>query len=633
MHCANGIQTAASFKLALLTLVSPWTCRAATVIPTGVQSDLAIIGDGYFVITQGDERLLTRHGRLSVDWDGRFRLWSGPTVLGYPPGAGSPGEFKIDFSPGPSNPPAAVESYQVLTNGTLLIRYTNGDELPAARLALWLPPEPARLERTGDAEFKDPHLLADDWEDHLVPVGTAGAGWIQAGAYELPELALRIARFDRSPAGPQQPAVVITTGLQSHLYLDGPGFFEVRDPATDQRLLTRSGAFKEDQEGWLVTLEHGYRLQGWTNLWAQDPEAEVPLLKGDLHVGWGLPPPGPVAGIDLGHLVTSYHLCANGVFEMRVANGSVYAQSRTTLWGVPEPDNLVAVGPGLYALPAAEHGALIVPGEASADTTTWVRSGHLDYNSLTEALLAGWRKQTRGLQGAVQRVGDSDFMAISGRGFFVLRDQVLDRTLYTRLGIFRWTKTGHLEGPGGWRVQGCGPEEIPCGDVQLPAIPGHTITALDVTPDGQIHLKWTDGSLTTWSRLSLALIRDPTLLKEIAPYCYELPAEVGATPLRHFPGDAGLGHVLSGALEEVWNHTNYLPESLPQRGVILTAWGKVGRDLRLQSGSVLSPQSPLGFWWSYGTRFPQSGYVIISTAGVVPSEFYRLEAEPSEAVP
>ena len=55
------------------------------------------------------------------------------------------------------------------------------------------------------------------------------------------------------------PGSLQATGDQTHLALDGPGYFRVRGPAGE--LLTRSGAFRIDSESTLVTAD-GYAVLG-----------------------------------------------------------------------------------------------------------------------------------------------------------------------------------------------------------------------------------------------------------------------------------------------------------------------------------------------------------------------------------
>jgi flagellar hook protein FlgE len=56
-----------------------------------------------------------------------------------------------------------------------------------------------------------------------------------------------------------------STGGSFDAAIQGDGFFVLRDPGTNQQLLTRAGSFKTDQSGNLITAS-GARVQGWTQL-------------------------------------------------------------------------------------------------------------------------------------------------------------------------------------------------------------------------------------------------------------------------------------------------------------------------------------------------------------------------------
>jgi flagellar basal-body rod protein FlgF len=66
---------------------------------TSAPSDLAIQGQGYFAVKQGDKTLLTRDGRFSVNQSGNLILTSGQAVLdtaGQPITVGTDGPLQID---------------------------------------------------------------------------------------------------------------------------------------------------------------------------------------------------------------------------------------------------------------------------------------------------------------------------------------------------------------------------------------------------------------------------------------------------------------------------------------------------------------------------------------------------------
>ena len=68
------------------------------VVPTGVWSDLALVGDGFFVVSgEGGGELYTRDGRLALDARGRLVSAQGRPFLAHPPvdGAWAPAELYL----------------------------------------------------------------------------------------------------------------------------------------------------------------------------------------------------------------------------------------------------------------------------------------------------------------------------------------------------------------------------------------------------------------------------------------------------------------------------------------------------------------------------------------------------------
>jgi len=71
-----------------------------------------------------------------------------------------------------------------------------------------------------------------------------------------------------------------TTGVTTDLGISGNGFFRVLNPADSQEYVTRAGAFRIDDTGFLVTAQ-GYRIQGLTGGTNLVPPAAV----GDVQLG------------------------------------------------------------------------------------------------------------------------------------------------------------------------------------------------------------------------------------------------------------------------------------------------------------------------------------------------------------
>lgn len=93
---------------------------AGSIESTGVPTDVAIMGDGYFVVQQNGMTYYTRAGNFTVDTTGDFSTQDGARVMGFaaangviPPGAALTA-LRIDK--GQINPPSATTGVQLRTN-------------------------------------------------------------------------------------------------------------------------------------------------------------------------------------------------------------------------------------------------------------------------------------------------------------------------------------------------------------------------------------------------------------------------------------------------------------------------------------------------------------------------------------
>jgi len=93
---------------------------AGSIESTGVPSDVAIMGDGFFVVQQNGATLYTRAGNFTVDSSGNFSTQNGDQVMGYaavsgsiPPGSGLTA-LRIDK--GQINPPNATSAIELRSN-------------------------------------------------------------------------------------------------------------------------------------------------------------------------------------------------------------------------------------------------------------------------------------------------------------------------------------------------------------------------------------------------------------------------------------------------------------------------------------------------------------------------------------
>jgi len=97
------------------------------------------------------------------------------------------------------------------------------------------------------------------------------------------------------------------TGVRSHLAIEGGGFFKVKDSINSVDYISRAGTFREDDRGYLVTQQQGFRLQGAVNDPAFYPTYNVSEVSGQL-VFTKVTPSGTPSAPTIGDLNVDYNL-------------------------------------------------------------------------------------------------------------------------------------------------------------------------------------------------------------------------------------------------------------------------------------------------------------------------------------
>lgn len=647
--------------LAAVVAMIAMSAAGRTILHTGQKSDFRIEGDGYFLVRgeNPSEFRLTRYAALQLTQYGLLKTASGEWVVGFHMDDHALRVFQFG-SAGPTDGPLGIVAFAINSAGTITLNHLNGEITTGGQIPIWLPQDPKLLKRVGEAEFVDP-TMTGDWESRLVKPGTQGAGFIQAGEIELPDPALEITHFDRE-RDQFKVGQIIRTVIQTHLALEGPQFFRVRDPVSNKFFLTRCGAFKLDWDGWLVTLESGFRLQGWTNIAATYPDV-ASGGSGDVRLIIGTAPTDAGSSASNGSEICFYSIDSNGVVSVVQYDGIQYLHSQIRTFDVDLPENLGQVGTHIYRDPQSDRGTGLLndpsfPTIAVRDAQGKMQSAALDFNQISPDVLQIWRRQVIGLQSALSPVGDTNFLAISGRGFFVVRDPASNQRFYTRIGMFGWSAAGYLETIQGWRVQGVNyglgpitniliqPNPVPFQpvDIRLPSDPnGQLIYPARIDATGKIYMqKVVDGSIFGFevmyavqaiSQIYLASIPDVTELSESFPYHYQAAGLVGYFE----PGMDGLGTIRSGALEQVWELGRDIPSSAPVRGQMMKPWGLLGRTAHLQTCSNLTEWTVTNFPAPIlrgldNLRTIEPGKPVVLTEDVTASTcFYRLVMSPSEA--
>jgi flagellar hook protein FlgE len=188
---------------------------------TGIQTDLAVSGNGFFVVknTLNSSEFVTRSGDFRLDENGYVVTNGGLRLQGYSDSAlSSIGDLKVDGTgrPSTSDPDATVVDFNVDNQGKLNVRLSDGSEFVRGQVLLQNFRDPQALLKQGDNLYSGIAAagpLGGATSPTPAPPGTSGLGSIQAGALELSnvDLANEFAGLITSQRGFQASARIITT--------------------------------------------------------------------------------------------------------------------------------------------------------------------------------------------------------------------------------------------------------------------------------------------------------------------------------------------------------------------------------------------------------------------------------------
>lgn len=187
-----------------------------TVSTTGVSTDLALQGDGFFVVKDGitGAEYATRAGDFRLDASGNLVTNKGLRVQGYSDAAlTTRGNITVDGTgrPATADPTASVVSFAFDLQGRLNVRLSDGTEFVRGQVLLQRFNDPQALSKEGDnlySGFATAGALAQ-----IEAPSTNGLGSVQAGALELSnvDLAGEFAGMITAQRGFQASARIITT--------------------------------------------------------------------------------------------------------------------------------------------------------------------------------------------------------------------------------------------------------------------------------------------------------------------------------------------------------------------------------------------------------------------------------------
>ncbi|WP_067931394.1 flagellar basal-body rod protein FlgF [Alicyclobacillus kakegawensis] len=142
---------------------------------TNNPTDLAIQGNGLFVVDMNGNRYYTRAGNFTVDDNGYLVLPNGAKLIGYDAATGNLVDLRVD--------PNQYTDISIGLDGTVTATDKATNTLTTiGQIALAMFPNPAGLEKVGDTMYQ---VAPNSGTPTLTQPETNGAGLIQSGALEM----------------------------------------------------------------------------------------------------------------------------------------------------------------------------------------------------------------------------------------------------------------------------------------------------------------------------------------------------------------------------------------------------------------------------------------------------------------
>jgi flagellar hook protein FlgE len=161
--------------------------------------------------------------------------------------------------------------------------------------------------------------------------------------------------------------------------------------------------------------------------------------------------------------------------------------------------------------------------------------------------------------GTINTTNRPNDLAISGQGFFLVKDTSSGLTYATRDGEFNRDASGYLVSASGNRVQGLMGASATVTDLQIndataiaalnDTTPGVTLASYTINTNGQIMATLSDGVSGAMGQIMLQNFTNPQALVKQGGNLYSFNAATGPLAAPGTPNAAGLGQIQCGALE------------------------------------------------------------------------------------
>jgi flagellar hook protein FlgE len=178
MQIGTGVTTAS--------ITNNWA--QGTINSTGVSSNLAINGNGFFVVQDpvSGAQYVTQDGTFTVDSSGYLVTSNGMRVQGYSnSGLSTMGSIQINTTgmPSTSSPTATMTSYAINSQGIITVNLSDGTSFSRGQVLLQNFTNPQALNSVGDNLYST--SSAAGGLASPTAAGSSGLGTIQSGALEL----------------------------------------------------------------------------------------------------------------------------------------------------------------------------------------------------------------------------------------------------------------------------------------------------------------------------------------------------------------------------------------------------------------------------------------------------------------
>ena len=156
-------------------------------------------------------------------------------------------------------------------------------------------------------------------------------------------------------------------------------------------------------------------------------------------------------------------------------------------------------------------------------------------------------------QGTINRTGGPTDLAISGNGFFIVRNAATGDQFVTRAGDFHLDSNNFLVTADGLRVQGFNDTALTTvGDIQIDnvgSISAAPVAAFNFAPNGQINVRQTDGTQFVRGQVLMQSATNPEALLKEGNNLWSNLANAGPLAAPSVAGTNGLGNIVASSLE------------------------------------------------------------------------------------